>query len=845
MQPFNLPNLPITEFLPELVNGLRQTPNWVLQAQPGAGKSTLVPLALLADPAFKNQKILMLEPRRLAVRTLAHYLAKQLGESVGQTIGYQVRNDRRISNRTRLEIITEGILTRRLQQDPELNGVGLVIFDEFHERSIHADLALSLCLDVQLALRPDLKLLVMSATLDTDAISQFLNQAPVLKVPGRTFEVTTHYAPQPIKGQAFHDWSGVCIQMIQQALQNSQQDLLVFLPGQGEIKRLQALLEAKNWPGLVVFPLYGSLPIADQEAAILPDAKGRRKIVLTTNLAETSLTIEGVDAVVDTGWTRKAIYDVSSGMTRLVTQPVSKASAEQRRGRAGRLRPGCCYRLWSESQQLQKVEFDSEEITQTDLTQLCLELAQWGVKSFDELAWLTPPPRPHFQAAIALLNTLGLLAESGQLTAIGQQAAQWPIHPRLARLLIAAQMDSKQVQSLACDLVALLTEGDCLQSPEDADLVKRLLALQTNRMSSNRAQKNPALRSSKLRQVIKTATLLRHQLGVSLDDSADLSVLQTHTGCLLASAYPDRIAQLRSGQVGSFKLSNGKGAVLPAFDALSQSPWLVVAELDGQRQSGRIYLAAAIQKADIQALFSDKIHCKPSLQFDAKNKILKAVERCHFGKLLLSETPLPPLSATEFHQAILPVIQHYPELLPWSVKTQAWLNRVVWLTQFDADWPNFSQAWLLDNLSIWLMPYLNGIETIQALQKLDLLSILKAQLSYEQLKTLDEQAPQHYVAPSGLRVPIQYSHRHEPKVSIVLQEVFGQLRSPLLAWGQKSLTFELLSPARRPIQTTADLAHFWETSYFDVIKDMKGRYPKHRWPEHPLTEKAGKSIKRH
>jgi len=461
--------LPITPFLAKLVSGLVQTPNWVLQAEPGAGKSTQVPLALLSEDAFANQTILMLEPRRLAVRTLAHYLAKQLGESVGQTIGYHVRNDRRVSQQTRLEIITEGILTRRIQQDPELQGVGLIIFDEFHERSIHADLALSLCLDVQSGLRADLKLLVMSATLDADAVSHFLNQAPILQVPGRAFEVQTHYAQQPVKGHSFHDWSGLCLQMIQQALQNSQQDLLVFLPGQSEIRGIQALLESKNQPGLGIFPLYGSLPTAAQEAAIMPDSKGRRKIVLATNIAETSLTIEGIDAVVDSGWVRKAIYDVSSGMTRLVTQATSQASADQRRGRAGRLGPGVCYRMWSESQQLQRPAFDAEEITQSDLSQLCMELAQWGLNTAEGLTWLTPPSKTHFKVAQTLLQSLDLLAENGHLSALGQQAAQWSIHPRLAKLLIYAQMQTQQVQQLACDLVALFIEGDVLQSADEVE----------------------------------------------------------------------------------------------------------------------------------------------------------------------------------------------------------------------------------------------------------------------------------------------------------------------------------------------------------------------------------------
>lgn len=836
------PELPITPFLPKLIEGFHQHSNLVLQAEPGAGKSTLVPLALLASETFANQTILLLEPRRLAVRTLATYLAQQLGQKVGQTIGYHVRNERRVSAQTRLEIVTEGILTRRLQQDAELPGVGLIIFDEFHERSIHADLALSLCLDVQSVLRPELKLLVMSATIETAAVSQFLKQAPVLAVPGRAFEVKTLYAPQPVKNSRFEDWGLPCIQLIEKALQNSYQDVLVFLPGQAEIKRLQSQLEAKNWPGLVVFPLYGSLPVADQELAILPDSNGRRKLVLATNIAETSLTIEGIDAVVDAGWERKAVYDVSSGMTRLMTLPCSKASADQRRGRAGRLGPGVCYRLMSESQFQQRADYDTEEINRTDLTQLCMALAQWGVNELEALDWLTIPPLAHFRAAQELLQSLDMLLENGHLSEIGQQAVEWSIEPRLARILIFAQTQSAEVQQLACDLVALLTEVEVLQSPNEVDITDRLLAIENARNGLSSAQSPLKIRHHVMRQVLKTAKRLRQDMAIP-SSQLDFDLIQSQMAKLLAIGFPDRIAQCRSHKSGRYRLANGKGAMLPQQDSLIQHPWLVVPALDGQRQSARIYLAAPLNVAELEQLFESKIVCEASLDYDSAKETLSAKQRCRLGALILSETLLPKPSLAEFQQALPVLLSKHPSLLNWSDKTMAWLKRVRWLARYQPDWPDFDQAWLKSHYSIWLLPYLDNVQSLKALKSVNLLPLLQAQLSYEQQQLLDQQAPSAYTAPSGQSVPIDYE-QHPPRVSIQLQEVFGEQTSPKLAGGQVPLTFELLSPARRPIQTTADLAGFWQSSYFEVIKDMKGRYPKHRWPDNPLEAVAGRSIKK-
>ena len=560
--------LPISPLLAQIVSTLAERPGLVLQAEPGAGKSTAVPLALLKAEFLAGKKILMLEPRRLAVRSIAHYLAHQLGEKVGQTIGYQIRNERKTSPQTRLEMVTEGILTRRLQSDPELSDVALVIFDEFHERSIHADLALTLCLEVQSALRDDLKLLVMSATMDVEQVSAFLNHAPILTSEGRRYPVETHYLSQPLTSSHPNDWLPLLKPLIYQALKNSRQDVLVFLPGQAEIKRLQTLLHETLLPGLVVCPLYGQLPPEQQAMALVPDEQGRRKIVLATNIAETSLTIEGIDAVVDSGWARQAVYDVSSGMTRLVTQRISQAAAEQRKGRAGRLRAGVCYRLWSESQQQQMAAFDREEISQTDLSDVCLELALWGVNSPDELRWLTPPPAAHYAAAKNLLQQLDLLTPHGSLTALGSAAQGLGLNPRLARMLLSTHNQAAEMQSLALDLAALLAEGDILRGEQDADLIKRLLVLQAYRHDRQQAKQAYAIQTGVLEQALKNADNWRKQLGFSPPITHSLAQMQTFSGALVALAFPDRIAQRRKGGEPRYLMSNGKGALLKADDSL-------------------------------------------------------------------------------------------------------------------------------------------------------------------------------------------------------------------------------------------------------------------------------------
>jgi len=635
-------DLPISPLLPQIVSTLAQAPGLVLQAEPGAGKSTAVPLALLQADWLAGKKILMLEPRRLAVRSIAHYLAAQLGEKVGQTVGYQIRNERKTSALTRLEIVTEGILTRRLQSDPALSDVALVIFDEFHERSIHADLALTLCLEVQSALREDLKLLVMSATIDSAALSAFLNNAPVLTSQGRSYAVETHYLPQPLNSTHPNDWLPLLKQLIYQAIQTTAKDVLVFLPGQAEIKRVQTLLQESllqnaQQPGLVVCALYGQLAPEQQEIALVPDPLGRRKIVLATNIAETSLTIEGIGAVVDSGWARKAVYDVSSGMTRLVTQRISQAAAEQRKGRAGRLMAGVCYRLWSESQQQQMAAFEVEEISQTDLSDLCLELALWGLNSPDELRWLTPPPPPHYAAAKNLLQQLDLLTPHGNLTELGRATQGLGLNPRLARMLLSVQNQTAEMHALALDLAALLAEGDILRAEQDADLIKRLLVLQAYRQDRKQAKQDYAIQTGAVEQALKNADNWRKQLSFSTPISLSLAQMQTFSGALVALAFPDRIAQRRKGDEPRYVMSNGKGALLKADDSLRHQAWLAVATLDGQRQEGRIYLAVPLDLTTIEQTFATHIESHIGLRFDNKKHELIASEQRCLGKLVLGE----------------------------------------------------------------------------------------------------------------------------------------------------------------------------------------------------------------
>ncbi|WP_460186262.1 ATP-dependent helicase HrpB [Thiomicrorhabdus hydrogeniphila] len=846
-------NLPITPYLPQILQTLHQQDVLVLQADPGAGKSTAVPLYLLENlvNTFGEQsgKILMLEPRRLAAKSIATYVAKQLNEPVGQTVGYQVRNESKTSKHTRLEIITEGILTSRIQSDPELTGVSLVIFDEFHERSIHADLGLTLCKDIRNGYNEALKLLVMSATINTQQISGFLNNAPVIESEGRCFEVATQYLTRPVKSSYANDWLPELMTLIHIALQKTQGDVLVFLPGQGEIKRCQnALQQQLNHLNVLVLPLYGALKAEQQQQALQKDKTGRQKVVLATNIAETSLTIENISAVVDSGFERVSTYDVTSGMSRLQTQRISLASANQRKGRAGRVQAGHCYRLWTESQQQALKPFAAEEITTTDLTALQLSLVQWGVKNYLELDWLTPPPQAHIDAAKNLLQRLELLNTHNGLTKKGQKAVKIGLEPRFSALLVSLEDESDSIKSMACDLVAVLTDSHFLHAPNDADLMTRLQALQVYRQNRQQAQKQYRIKPATAEQVLINASKLAKIMNVKQPVLHSLSDLQRFLGQLVAQSYPDRIAKRRgsSDTDNRYLLSNGKGAVLPELNELKSSAWLAVADLDGQRSDGRIYLATEI---DLQTL-QNTLGFETTAQYgyNAQSQKIVGKQQTKLGAILISETELAKPDKTQLKACLKQaIIDSDLSLLTWSKSLKAWLNKVRWLVlqnpQQTQDWPDFTLPGLVNSLEEWLIPYIESIDSIQTLKRVDITPLIQTRLPYEFMTAIDNQAPDFYVTPSGKKIKIDYSGSL-PKVSVVLQEMFGELSSPKLAWGKINLAFELLSPAQRPIQTTSDLHHFWQNSYFEVAKEMRGRYPKHRWPEKPLQEKAGRSIKR-
>ena len=840
-------SLPIDDFLPEISQLLTNQNTLVLQADPGAGKSTRVPLSLLKANITPGKKIVMLEPRRLAAKSIATYLAGQLGEKVGQSVGYQVKNDNTCSKTTTLEIVTEGILTRRIQHDPELTDIGLIIFDEFHERSIHADLSLTLSLEIQQALRDDLKILVMSATIDTEAVSEFLSDAPVVICPGRVFPVETSYLPRPIVASGRYSYLEPLKKVAATAFRENQGDILVFLPGKAEInKAIETLAPDYRDLDVLLLPLYGELSADKQEQAIMPDPKGRRKLVFTTNVAETSLTIEGIRCVIDTGLSKRSLYDPSSGMTRLVSCMVSKASAEQRKGRAGRLSEGSCYRLWTQSQHQQLADYYEEEIKVVDLASLVLELAMWGVKTPDELSWLTPPPDAHFQQAKNLLTEVGLLDEDGAITHTGQQGISLGIEPRFAKMLV--QGKKWQQLTLACDLAALLSERDIFTSGQGADLNARLIALQDYRRERGKAREQHPLAAFAAEQALQNSRNWQRKLSTEKADKQaqpySLADIHEYSGQLLALAYPDRIGKRRPGHAANFQLANGKGAMLFDDDPLAEEAYLVAPQVDGQKTQGRIYLAAPVSLEAVKALFADQLKEKSQYSFDReKNKISGTVE-LKLGALVLSRQAIIKPDKAALEACLLAAVRETKlALLPWDKSSLSWLDRARWLAQYDSSFEAFTEQNLLEQLSYWLGPYLSGVTSVAELKKINLLSVLKQILEWDKQAELEQQAPEYYLTPSDKKVMITYSQQHNPKVSVVLQEVFGELASPMLAWGKAPLCFELLSPAKRPIQVTSDLHHFWQNSYFDVAKDMRGRYPKHRWPEQPLLEKAGRSIK--
>ncbi|MFA7382537.1 MAG: ATP-dependent helicase HrpB [Desulfurivibrionaceae bacterium] len=827
--------LPIHEILPRLRLELASRQAVVLSAPPGSGKTTVAPLALLAEPWLAGRTILLLEPRRLAARLAAAFMARQLGEEVGKTVGYRVRFESKISPATRVEVVTEGVLTRRIQADPELAGVGLIIFDEFHERSLQADLALALCLDVKAGLREDLKLLIMSATLDTTAVSRLLGNAPVVMGKGQSYPVGVEYCrsgqlhqPQP------REIARQMTTAIQRALVEQPGDILAFLPGAAEIRYTQTLLSSALVPGeIAIHPLYGDLSIAAQTAAVQPDPKGRRRIILATPIAETSVTIEGIHTVVDSGWRRSPQFDANSGLNRLTTQRISRASATQRTGRAGRLGPGYCYRLWSLGEEHGLKPFDPPEILTADLSQLVLDLARWGVHEPEALSWLDPPPTGHFAQAQAVLLALGALEPQGRITPLGKKMAELPAHPRLGHMLLAAA--EHNASPLACDLAALLSERDISKGRErSADIEDRLHALTVFRSEGPAAAKALEADTDGCRRVVQTSRQLLEHLPKTAH--AKKGETAATAGELLALAFPDRIAQRRGEGWGQYKLTSGLGAVLPAHDRLAAHEYLAVAELDAGKTEGRIFLAAPLAREDLLSLFASRLQREDKVYWEAESGTVKGQRFLRLGELILDTAPLNNPSAEAVQGALLSGLRSLGlAALPWSDKARELQARIssMRLWQPEAGWPELSDESLRQSLDQWLPPYLTGIRSMEQLKKLDLAAILAARLDWQQQSRLDREAPTHLTVPSGSRVRLRYTPGEPPILAVRLQEMFGLADTPKICNHTVPVLLHLLSPAQRPMQITQDLHGFWEGAYHEVKKELRGRYPKHHWPDDP------------
>ena len=823
-------SLPIDPALPALRDALRDRGAAVLQAPPGSGKTTRVPLALLDQPWLGGRRIVMLEPRRLAARAAAGWMARQLDQPVGGTVGYRIRRDTRVGPATRIEVVTEGVLTRLLSADPGLDGIGLVIFDEFHERSLHADLGLALTLHSRVLLRDDLRVLIMSATLDGPRVAELLDGVPVVTAEGRAYPVETRYArprtDAPVQAAVT---SAVCDAMLQEA-----GDVLVFLPGAGEIRRTAALLaNAGLDPRIRVHPLYGDLDPEAQEAAIAPSPPGARKVVLATSIAETSLTIDGVRVVIDSGLSRVPRFSPRTGMTRLETIRVSRAAADQRRGRAGRSAPGVCWRLWPEAAMAELRPFDTPEILAADLAPLALDLADAGVSEPSELRWLDAPPTAALQQARELLEELGALDRVGRITAHGRRMAELALHPRLAHMLLRGR--ALGLSALAADLAALLSERDPLRAggAPGADLSLRLEALRRG---------HPAASPGVLRRIRAESRLIRRRLGVNAEVERDPA--PSEVGLLLALAYPDRIGQRRPGTT-RFLLRNGLGAFVDAADPLGREDYVVAAELDGAPRESRIYLAAPLALGDLERELGDQIAHEEVVSWDEAADQVIARRRERLGAIVLRDAPIRDPDPAAVGAALLDRLRRGGiDSLPWSEAALRTRARLRFVHQLDPGWPDLSDAALLAALGDWLGRALRGITSLDQLRRVNLDQLLMEQLSWEQRAALDRLAPTHIDVPSGSRIPVDYSNPEAPVLAVRLQEVFGWAETPRVGGGAVPLTLHLLSPARRPVQVTRDLASFWRTTYFDVRKDLKGRYPKHYWPDDPLRAEPTRRAKR-
>ncbi len=801
--------LPIDEALPELLSALRTHTKAVLVAPPGAGKTTRVPLALMDEAWTKGGKILVLEPRRLAARGASARMAATLGEEVGKRVGLRVRMGSKISKETRIEVITEGVFTRMILDDPELKGVAAVLFDEFHERSLDADLGLALVLDAQSALRDDLRVLVMSATLDGARVASLLQEAPVITSEGRAFPVETRYVGRDPNRRIDDD----IVDTILKAIHADKGSMLVFLPGQGEIRRVERLLtERIKDPAVDIAPLYGAMDQRAQDMAVQPAASGRRKIVLATSIAETSLTIEGVRIVIDSGQSRVPRYEPGIGLTRLETVRVSRASADQRRGRAGRTEPGIAYRLWDEAANGALEPFSKPEILSADLSGLVLDCAVWGVTDMAQLGFLDPPPAPALNEAVRHLQAIGALDEAGRITEDGKAIRALPLPPRLSRMVIEAGRRGEA--QLAADIAAVLTERGL--GGLSVNLEHQLEQFRRDR--SPRADEMLRLAKGWAASVSNTAT------------RAELS-----PGGVLALAYPDRVAKAR-GATGAFVMANGRAASVEAHDSLAREAYLAIAEVTGQAASARILLAAPLTLADLEAEFAETIKETDELGFDKTAAALRARRVKRLGALVLSEQVRPVPATDEAASALAKGIASLGVARwPLTASARQWLDRIRFLHRADPSWPDLSDEALEIGAAEWLAPYLTGKTSLAELGADRLREALESLLDWQSAKRLEEEAPTHFLAPTGNRHPIDYDAVEGPVLTIRVQELFGLKEHPTVARGKLPLVLHLTSPAHRPIQITKDLPGFWRGSWAAVKSEMKGRYPKHPWPDDPAN----------
>ena len=805
--------LPVAAVLPELLSALQQAPQVLLNAPTGAGKSTWLPLQILADGHIDG-RIILLEPRRLAARNVAQRLAELLGEKPGETVGYRMRAETCVGPNTRLEVVTEGILTRMIQHDPELSGVGLVILDEFHERSLQADLALALLLDVQQGLREDLKLLIMSATLDNDRLQRLLPSAPTICSEGRAFPVEKRFQALAAH-QRFDEAVAIAAAEL---LRQERGSLLLFLPGVGEIQRVQAQLAERVADDVVLCPLYGALPLSEQRKAILPAAAGKRKVVLATNIAETSLTIEGIRLVVDSAQERVARFDARTGLTRLMTQRISQASMTQRAGRAGRLEPGICLHLLGKEQAERAAAQSDPEILHSDLSALLLELLQWGCPDPAQLNWLDLPPEANLAAARRLLTALSAL-EGNRLSARGREMAALGNDPRLAAMLTAAT-DADDAAT-AAKLAAILEEP-----PRGA----------SSDFGAAFARQQPNWQQ-RARQLLK-------RLG-SRDGQPDAQRLAP----LLAPVFVDRIAR-RRGQEGRYQLANGMGAMLDADDALGRHEWLIAPLLlqGSASPDARILLALPLDVNALLAQCPGLAQCSDTVEWDEAQGTLKAWRRTCIGQLVLKTQPLAKPSEEELHQAMLNGIRDKGlGVLNWTAEAEQLRLRLHCAAQWlpEEAWPAVDDASLLESLEAWLLPQMSGVHSLRALKALDVRQALQNWLPWSLRQTLDSELPTHYTVPTGSRIAIRYHADNPPALAVRMQEMFGEAATPTIAQGRVALVLELLSPAQRPLQITRDLSAFWQGTYREVQKEMKGRYPKHVWPDDPANTAPTRRTKKY